>query len=230
MPVLLDPVHAASWLEQAEPQEILRWAVVTLPRFAVSSSFGADSAVLLHMVAELDPSVPVLFSDTGLHFEATLAYRDELAAHLGLRDVRTLVPAKSLDEQAREDGPGLWERDPDGCCARRKLAPLDDALAGFDGWASGLRRDQTLVRSVSPVVQAVRRGGRELVKLAPLARWRASDVEGYLTRHGLPRHPMVAAGYRSIGCRPCTRPVRLSEDDRAGRWAGTPKTECGLHL
>lgn len=230
MPVLLDPVHAASWLEEAEPQDILRWAVVTLPRFAVSSSFGADSAVLLHMVAELDPSVPVLFCDTGLHFDVTLAYRDELVGHLGLRDVRTLRPARSVQQQERDDGPALWERDPDGCCARRKLAPLDEALREFDGWASGVRRDQTLVRSVSPVVQAVRRGGRELVKLAPLARWRAPDIEAYLSGHSLPPHPMVSAGYRSIGCEPCTRPLGTVEDPRAGRWTGSAKTECGLHL
>jgi phosphoadenosine phosphosulfate reductase len=230
MTLTIDTDHAAARLEDASAQVILRWAVEALPRFAVTSSFGADSAVLLHLLASIDPHVPVLFLETGLHFPETLRYRREVASLLGLTDVRDLPPALSVAEQARQYGGGLYLRDPDRCCALRKVAPLDAALADFDGWATGVRRAQTLARAETPVVAVVVRGERRLVKVAPLARWSDGDITAYLERHGLPRHPLADRGYASIGCAPCTRPVGDGEGSRSGRWAATAKTECGIHL
>lgn len=230
MSVTVDVARAAEELEQASAPDILRWAVEHLPRFAVSSSFGADSAVLLHLLAGVDPCVPVLFLETGFHFPETLRYRRELAELLGLTNVMDLRPDLTVAQQAREHGGGLYLRDPDACCAIRKVEPLNRALREFDGWASGVRRDQTSERADTPVVQIVTREGRELVKVSPLARWSAQDVEDHLREHGLPRHPLAEAGYPSIGCAPCTRAVRPGEDPRAGRWAGSAKTECGIHI
>ena len=226
-----DVVTVAADLEHASATEILRWAVDTVPRFAVSSSFGADSAVLLHLLAQVDPDVPVLFIDTGFHFPETLAYRQELTRRLGLTDVRDLRPRTTVAQQARELGGGLYLRDPDTCCALRKVAPLDEALAGFDGWATGVRRSQTRNRVGTPVVGLAQKAGRSLLKVAPLARWTPGQVEAHLDDHDLPRHPLAELGiYPSIGCAPCTRPVRPGDDPRAGRWAGSQKTECGIHL
>lgn len=221
---------AAADLEDAPAEAILRWAVAEIPRFAVTSSFGADAAVLLHLVARVDASLPVLFLDTGFHFPETLAYRRTLAAALGLTGVREVRPELSVTQQAIEHGGGLYVRDPDSCCALRKVAPLDTALAEFDGWASGVRRDQTDTRKLTPVVQTVQRGDRELVKVAPLARWASGALDAYRRRHDLPRHPLETAGFPSIGCAPCTRRVGPDEDPRAGRWANAAKTECGIHL
>jgi phosphoadenosine phosphosulfate reductase len=225
-----DVEHAAARLEEAGAAEILEWAVRNVPRFAVSSSFGADSAVLLHLVARVESAVPVLFLETGFHFPETLRFRRELVARLGLTDVRDLRPALTVGQQAREHGGGLYVRDADACCQIRKVEPLNAALREFDGWASGVRRDQTPERADTPVVQTVVREGRELVKVSPLARWTAADVDEYLAAHDLPRHPLADAGYPSIGCAPCTRPVAAGEDARAGRWAGSAKTECGIHI
>lgn len=230
MTATIDTDRAAAQLEGASPQEILSWACSALPRFAVTSSFGADSAVLLHLLSTVDRAVPVLFLETGLHFAETLRFRHELVARLGLTDVRDVRPGVSVAEQARELGGGLYLRDPDRCCDIRKVRPLDDALSSFDGWASGVRRDQTSERSSTPVVGTADKGGRTLVKMAPLATWTADDVDAYLDRHDLPRHPLADAGFPSIGCAPCTRAVAPDEDARAGRWAGRGKTECGIHL
>jgi phosphoadenosine phosphosulfate reductase len=221
---------AAAQLEGAPAEDILSWARTAIPRFAVTSSFGADSAVLLHLVARVDPRIPVLFLDTGFHFAETLRFRRDLVARLGLADVRGLRAPSSVEDQARELGGGLYLRDPDRCCALRKVAPLDAALEGFDGWASGVRREQTSERSTTPVVGTADRAGRTLVKVAPLATWTTAQVEDHLVAHDLPRHPLADAGYPSIGCAPCTRAVAAGEDPRAGRWAGSAKTECGIHL
>jgi phosphoadenosine phosphosulfate reductase len=230
MPLALDTANVAARLEGAPAEDILRWALDTVPRFAITSSFGADSAVLLHLLARVDRHTPVLFLETGFHFPETLTYRRDLAAVLGLTDVRDLRPDLDVAAQARLHGGGLYLRDPDRCCAIRKVGPLDAALADFDGWATGVRRDQTLDRADTPVVGAAQRGDRTLVKVAPLASWSAADVERYLTEHDLPRHPLADAGFPSIGCAPCTRPVPSGTDPRAGRWAGTAKSECGIHL
>jgi phosphoadenosine phosphosulfate reductase len=221
---------AGAELEHARGADVLRWAADTLPRFAVTSSFGADSAVLLHLVATVAPRTPVLFLDTGLHFDETITFRRSLAARLDL-EVVDVRPQRTVVEQARDHGDRLWERDPDACCGLRKTVPLRATMQGFDGWASGVRRDQTPGRAGTPIVEARRHDGRYVVKVAPLARWADADVARYLEVNDLPRHPLVDDGYASIGCAPCTARTAPGADPRAGRWASFDgKTECGIHL
>jgi len=194
-------------------------------RVAVVSSFGAESAVLLHLVAGIDPATPVLFIDTGRHFAETLYFRDRLTEHLGLGDVRSIGP--SAEEVARLDADSsraTW--DPDGCCAFRKTAPLKRALGGFDAWISGRKSFQSATRAKLPAFEA---DGAH-IKINPLSRWSAADLAAYAAEHRLPLHPLVARGYASIGCAPCTSAVRPGEDPRAGRWRGLEKIECGIHL
>ena len=193
-------------------------------RIAVVSSFGADSAMLLALVAEIDPATPVLFLDTGMHFPETLAYRDRLAERLGLTDVRDIHPDPVELAKADPDGE-LHRWIPDDCCAVRKVAPLERALAGFDAWVSGRRRSQSRTRAALPFVE--QEDGR--AKFNPLADWSAERIVAELARRDLPRHPLVAQGFPSIGCAPCTRAVKPGEDPRAGRWAGHAKVECGIH-
>jgi len=193
-------------------------------RIAVVSSFGAESAVLLHLVAAIDRATPVLFIDTGRHFVETLEYRDRLSAHLGLTDVRNVGP--TADEVAQLDADAtraIW--DPDGCCAFRKTAPLQRALAGFDAWITGRKRFQSSTRLDLPVFEA----DPPHVKVNPLASWSNADIMTYTAEHSLPTHPLVTQGFASIGCAPCTSAVRAGEDARAGRWRGFEKTECGIH-
>jgi phosphoadenosine phosphosulfate reductase len=210
----------------ATPAEILSVALRdAFPgKAAVVSSFGAESAVLLHLVAAIDPATPVLFVDTGRHFAETIAYRDRLVDHLGLRDVRSIGPTAA--EVARLDADSsraTW--DPDGCCAFRKVAPLEQALGGFDAWISGRKRFQASTRLDLPVFEV---DGRH-VKINPLASWSAADIAAYVDAHELPAHPLVLKGFLSISCAPCTSVVRPGEDPRAGRWRGFEKTECGIH-
>lgn len=193
-------------------------------RIAIVSSFGADSAVLLAFAAEIDPNVPVLFLETGQHFPETLAYRRELAASLGLRNVLDIRP--DADELAAADPDAqLYAFDPDACCALRKVAPLGRALERFDVWVTGRKRYQSASRAALPLIELV--GGR--LKINPLANWTADRIAAEFKRRRLPRHPLLPLGYRSIGCGPCTRPVAPGEHARAGRWAGRIKTECGIH-
>ncbi len=222
--------EAAQMLEGKPADQVLRWAAHVVPRFVITSSFGADSAVLLHLVSEVSPQVPVLFLDTGYHFDETLAFRRDLARDLGLTvlDVR---PALSVAQQDQRYGVDLFASDPDACCRMRKTIPLRGMLANFDGWATGVRRVQTPERADTPVVEARQHDNRWLVKVAPLVSWTDQDVDDYLDAHDLPRHPLVDQGYPSIGCAPCTRPVAAGQDARAGRWAAFDgKTECGIHL
>jgi phosphoadenosine phosphosulfate reductase len=193
-------------------------------RLAVVSSFGAESVVLLHMVAELDRRVPVIFLDTGKLFVETLAYRDRLISHLGLDNVRSVAPdAQSL---ARRDPEGnLHATDPDGCCHLRKVAPLETALAGLQAWVTGRKRFQGGARAHLPTLEAA----DWRLKINPLARWSRDDLEFYMTAHDLPRHPLEAQGFASIGCAPCTLPPGPGGGLRDGRWAGSSKTECGIH-
>lgn len=196
---------------------------------AVVSSFGAESAVLLHLVAEVDPSVPVLFLDTGKHFPETLAYRDELVARLGLTGVRNLVP--DADVIAKKDGNGLrWSWDPDGCCEVRKVIPLARAMAGFDASITGRKGFQSDTRAGLPRFEIDNSDAIGRLKINPLANWSAADLEAWFETHDLPRHPLVAQGYPSIGCAPCTSKVAPGEDPRSGRWKGWDKTECGIHV
>jgi phosphoadenosine phosphosulfate reductase len=196
-------------------------------RTALVSSFGAESAVLLDMVATVDPATPVIFLDTGKLFEATQAYREELVELLRLSDVRVVRPGAAA--LARHDAGGdLWRGDPDLCCHLRKTTPLQQALEGFVAWITGRKRFQAGLRGELPVIEPERSSGR--IKLNPLALWSAEDVERYRLLRNLPRHPLVDHGYRSIGCTTCTRPVAAGEAARAGRWWGVDKTECGIHL
>jgi phosphoadenosine phosphosulfate reductase len=228
MTALLEQVafEAGQRLEDASAQDVVAWAVDTFgDRFAVTSSMA--DAVLVHVVQSVRPGVDVLFLDTGYHFAETLGTRDAVAATYDVT-VRTLRPAATVEEQDATFGPRLYERDPDACCALRKVAPLEQALAGYDAWASGLRRDESPTRAGTPVVGWDERRGK--VKVNPLARWTQADVDAYVERHGVLLNPLLLDGYGSIGCAPCTRRVSAGDDARAGRWAGLSKTECGIHL
>ncbi len=193
-------------------------------RIAIVSSFGAESAVLLALAAEIDPAVPVLFLQTGMHFPETIEYRHRLAEALGLRNVRDIAPQPPAVAAADPDGM-LWQFDPDACCALRKVVPLNRALAPFGAWVTGRKRYQSQTRRSLAFVE--RDGAR--IKLNPLADWDAARIAEEMQRRGLPRHPLVTQAYPSIGCGPCTHPVAPGLDPRAGRWAGTAKTECGIH-
>jgi len=192
---------------------------------ALVSSFGADSIVLLHLAASVAPNVPVVFVDTGKIFGSTLRYRDEIVARLRLTDVRAARPDPTTLATHDTDS-GLWLREPDKCCAIRKVAPLARALSGFDAWISGRKRYQGGKRATLPLVEAE----GERIKINPLAGWSRTDLDVYRKLHDLPEHPLVADGFRSIGCMPCTTRVGEGEDERDGRWRGRGKTECGIHL
>lgn len=196
-------------------------------RLALVSSFGAESVVLLHLISVMAPATPVIFVDTLMLFPETLDYQRELARRLDLRDLRTIRAAPAAVAAADPEGL-LHATDPDGCCALRKTAPLERALAGFDGWITGRKRFQGGERAKLEVFEAEEGTGR--LKVNPLVRWRREDIADYIVNNRLPRHPLVARGYRSIGCAPCTSPVAAEEDDRAGRWRGSAKTECGIHF
>ena len=214
-------------LRDAHPSEILRAAIDEYRqngKLALVSSFGAESAVLLHLAAQVDPSIPVLFLDTGQHFGQTLDYRKQLAAKLGLSDVRDLRPAYT-DLATQDPSADLYKTSTDACCNIRKVLPLDRALADFDGWITGRKRFQSSTRLSLPVVEV----GEGKIKFNPLANWSKTEVDAYAKEHDLPAHPLVQFGYPSIGCWPCTTPSE-GEDVRAGRWAGSEKTECGIHV
>lgn len=195
---------------------------------AAVSSFGAESAVLLHLLATIDPAVPVLFLDTGKHFLETLAYRDELVERLGLTDLRVLTP-QSVDLAAKDANGLRWSFDPDGCCEIRKVRPLAKALAEFDASFTGRKAFQAATRANLPRFELDTSDAEGRLKINPLIDWDAGQIEAYFIMHDLPRHPLVAEGYPSIGCSPCTRPVAVGEDARSGRWAGWDKVECGIH-
>lgn len=210
----------------ADGRELLLHAVRDLlpGRIATVSSFGAESAVLLSVIAEIDPSIPVIFLETGKHFPETLAYRHELAAHLGLLDVRDAAPPTSAVAERDPTGE-LWYFDADACCALRKVEPLDRALSPFSGWISGRKRFQASTRAALPFVEL---SGAQ-IKLNPIADWNGTRIQEELARRNLPRHPLVGRGFASIGCAVCTRSVAVGEDTRAGRWSGSGKVECGIH-
>lgn len=193
-------------------------------RIAVVSSFGAEAAVLLGLVAQTDPATPVIFLETGKHFPETLAYRDQLIAHFGLTDVRSVHPDRTALSDEDPDGE-LWRKNPDRCCHLRKVLPLERALNGFDAWLTGRKRYQGGARSELPTFEAV--DGR--VKINPLADWSHAAVDTWLSDHDVPRHPLAELGFLSIGCAPCTEATSSSSNLREGRWVGTDKTECGIH-
>ncbi|KAB8167804.1 phosphoadenylyl-sulfate reductase [Streptomyces sp. 3MP-14] len=217
--------HAGRELEEADALTILRWAADTFgDRFCVTSSM--EDAVVAHLASRARPGVDVVFLDTGYHFPETIGTRDAVAAVMDV-NVLTLTPVQTVAEQDAEWGPRLHERDPDRCCALRKVAVLERGLAGYEAWATGLRRDESPTRANTPVVGWDERRGK--VKIAPIARWTQDDVESYVAEHGVLTNPLLQDGYASIGCAPCTRRVADGEDARAGRWSGLGKTECGLH-
>jgi phosphoadenosine phosphosulfate reductase len=197
-----------------------------LGRVALVSSFGAESVVLLHMVSVIAPETPVLFIDTRMLFPETLDYQRKLAESLPLCDVRTIRAARPRLDFEDPDGT-LHQFNTDACCAVRKIEPLERALATFDGWITGRKRFQGATRSEVEFFEAE---GDHRIKVNPLAHWGREDLEDYIVNNRLPRHPLVAKGYPSIGCAPCTSPVKPGEDSRAGRWRGQGKTECGIHF
>lgn len=213
-------------LRETHPLEILRTAHETFgDSLALVSSFGAESAVLLHLAAQISPAIPVLFLDTGMLFGQTLDYRKALAGQLGLTDVRDLRPAFA-DLATQDPKSDLWRTDIDGCCHIRKVLPLDRALGGFEAWITGRKRFHGGDRLRLAVVEAAE--GK--IKFNPLANWGKADLDAYAAQHDLPAHPLVAQGFPSVGCWPCTQPAEEGEDVRAGRWAGQEKTECGIHV
>jgi phosphoadenosine phosphosulfate reductase len=213
-------------LRDASPAEIIAAALKTVGRdkLALVSSFGTESATLLKVMADVDPAIPVIFLDTGWLFEETLAYRDTLIATLGLKDVRSIKPAE--ETLSREDPDrDLWFSDPDACCRIRKVEPLARALKPFDAWLNGRKRFQGSARAGIPVVEDD--GAR--LKFNPFANVSREELEAIFARAKLPRHPLVASGFLSVGCMPCTSRTAEGEDERAGRWRGRAKTECGIH-
>lgn len=213
-------------LRDASPAEIIAAALKTAGRdkLALVSSFGTESATLLKVMADVDPAIPVIFLDTGWLFEETLAYRDMLIAKLGLKDVRSIKPAEETLSRADPDR-DLWFSDPDACCRIRKVEPLARALKPFSAWLNGRKRFQGSARADIPVVEDD--GAR--LKFNPFANVSPEEIEAIFTRAKLPRHPLVASGFLSVGCMPCTSRTAEGEDARAGRWRGRAKTECGIH-
>jgi phosphoadenosine phosphosulfate reductase len=216
---------AGSELELAPAEAIIEWAVETFgSRFCVTSSMG--DAVLTHLASRVAPGIDVIFLDTGYHFVETIGTRDAVAATMPV-NVVTLSPKISVRQQDEQYGPDLWRRDPDLCCAMRKVRPLEEGLEQYDAWATGLRRDETRDRVIAPVIGWDEK--KRKVKVSPLARWTQDDVDQYIAEHNVLVNPLQYDGYPSIGCWPCTRRVAPGDDARSGRWAGTGKTECGIH-
>jgi phosphoadenosine phosphosulfate reductase len=217
--------HVGAELELAPAEDIIEWAVATFgSRFCITSSMS--DAVLADLASRVAPGVDVLFLDTGYHFAETLGTADAVGATLEVNLI-PITPVQTVAEQDAEYGPRLYERDPDLCCALRKVKPLADALQEYDAWATGLRRAETRNRVLAPVVGWDARKGK--VKVSPLARWTQDDVERYVDEHSVLVNPLVYDGYPSIGCATCTLRVAPGDDPRSGRWAGTTKTECGIH-
>lgn len=221
-------IDDATRLDGAPPQEILAWAVARYyPRLALACSFGGPTGIVaLDMMMQIECHVPVYYLDTGLLFEQTHALVAQISARYGITPI-AVRPSLSLEEQADQYGPQLWKRDPDRCCALRKIEPQRLFLGRFDAWVSGIRRDQASTRAATPAVQWDPRF--LLVKLNPFAHWDERMIWTYIHAHDLPYNALHEAGYPSVGCVPCTRAVRPGEGARAGRWSGFSKVECGLH-
>ena len=218
-------IRAAGELDGAPADAVLDWAAAEFgERFAVATSM--QDAVLTHLASRSLPGVDVLFLDTGYHFEETLQTRDAVASTYDVA-LRTLEPSQSVAEQDATYGANLFERDPDLCCALRKTHPLDEALDGYEAWATGVRRSEAITRRDTPVVSFDER--RERIKVAPIVAWSDADVEAYIAEHAIVTNPLLTQGYPSIGCATCTRRVAPGEDARAGRWAGRDKVECGIN-
>lgn len=212
----------------APPEELLRWASEQWgSRMALSCSFGGPAGmVLLDMITAVAPETDVLYLDTGLLFRETYQLVAEVRQRYGIVP-RAVQPEQTVAQQAEAEGPALWERDPDRCCGRRKVRPLAEALEPYEAWITGVRRDGAASRSKTNVIEWSSK--YNLAKLNPLAHWSEREIWGYIHKHNVPYNPLLDQGYRSIGCRTCTR-LPINDDPRSGRWAGFNKTECGLHV
>lgn len=214
-------------LEGQSPQEIVAWAVKKyFPKLTMATAFGPEGCVIIHMLSEIEPRTHVFNLDTGYQFKETLELRDRIAKRYGI-EVELKQPATTVAEYERANGGPLYKIDPNQCCFDRKVTVLRAAAVGWSAWMSGIRRDQSADRANAPIVGWDRKFG--LVKISPLANWTKKDVWKLITDKDVPYNPLHDSGYTSIGCWPCTRAVMFGEDERAGRWSGTAKTECGLH-
>jgi phosphoadenosine phosphosulfate reductase len=219
---------ASARLAGKSPQEILQWAVATFhPRLTMATAFGAEGCCLIHMLADIEPGVRIFNLETGYQFPETLALRERLRQRYGIA-VEFINPEMTVAEYEEEHGGPLYVHRPDQCCHDRKVLPLRRAVVGYDAWISAIRRDQTGDRARAGVVQWDAKFN--LVKVNPLLTWTKKDVWAFIAKYDVPYNPLHDRGFPSIGCWPCTRPVTNGEDERAGRWAGTIKKECGLHV
>lgn len=227
-PELLEELRQKSAeLESASPQEILAWASQRFaPRFTMATAFGPEGMVILHMLSEVAPKTPVFNLDTGYQFKETLELRDKVAERYGI-EVELKRPDTTVEEFERQNGGPLYKTNPDRCCFVRKVQVLEKAVLGMHAWASAIRRDQSPDRANAPIVGWDKKFG--LAKISPLANWTKKQVWSFISEHNVPYNPLHDEGYTSIGCWPCTRAVMIGEDERAGRWSGFAKTECGLH-
>jgi phosphoadenosine phosphosulfate reductase len=215
-------------LEGKTPQVILQWAVETFyPRLTMATAFGAEGCCLIHMLADINPSVRIFNLETGYQFRETLELRERIKRRYGI-EVEFIYPETTVPEYEAEHGGPLYVHRPDQCCYDRKVLPLRRAVAGYEAWLSAIRGDQTAHRAAARLVQWDAKFS--LVKINPLLNWNRKDVWNFISRHDIPYNPLHDQGYPSIGCLPCTRPVTDEDDERAGRWAGTVKKECGLHV
>lgn len=223
----VDLEAASARLKGADPRAVLRWAVETYhPRLTMATAFGPEGCAIIHMLAEIEPSVRIFNLDTGYQFAETLALRDRIAARYGI-EVELVRAESSVAEYEAEHGGPLYKANPDRCCHDRKIVPLKRAVVGYDAWISAIRADQSSHRARADVAGWDAKFG--LAKINPLLNWTKRDVWAFVLENDVPYNPLHDQGYPSIGCWPCTRPVAPGDDERAGRWSGTAKTECGLH-
>jgi phosphoadenosine phosphosulfate reductase len=214
-------------LESATPQDIIRYAVENyFPQLTMATAFGPEGCIIIHMLSEIQPKTPVFNLDTGYQFAETLALRDRIAERYGI-EVELRKPDLTVEEYEAQHGGPVYRTNPDQCCFQRKIITLQRATVGMRAWMSGIRRDQSPDRATAPIVGWDKKFG--LVKISPLANWTKKDVWKFITDHDVPYNPLHDQGYTSIGCQPCTRSVMFGEDERAGRWSGFAKTECGVH-
>ena len=217
--------------ESAEPQEIVRWALDAsgIGRLAIASAFQAEGTAVMHMATAIRADVPILFLETGFQFAETLAFKEHLTELLGL-NVVDLVGEHTIEQQEANFGPRLFERDPALCCEINKVQPMFESLRGLDAWMTAFRRDSSPTRANAPILGRYElEPGRFIVKINPVVNWTHDDAWAYLSANGLPHNPLYDLGYTSIGCAPCTRMRFSDEPERAGRWAGFAKWECGIH-
>lgn len=222
-----DVSQLAETFEHADPHSILQEALIRVPALTFACSFGAEDMVLLDMLMQLDPAANVFYLDTDVLFRETYALRDGAVQKYGLTGLRRVSPALTLAEQAQQHGDALWAREPADCCSIRKVQPLTQVLSEYNGWITGIRREQSPARAGAKVFEWDDKFG--LVKVNPLVRWTEDQVWAYIQEHDVPYNPLHDQNYPSIGCQYCTKPIHPGEDRRSGRWAGFEKTECGLH-